>query len=531
MSTDKNDKPTDPFAIPGFDPSGQKKPHGFLGGIPRRAFLLAGLAAATGFVSCGGSSSSSSATSGASSGSNPIVEENKKAGDPSWKLTLAAKNREIEGFASATSVNRGDNISFFVNTIDSTYTVAIYRMGWYGGAGARLVSGPVTLNGIQQPQPTPAPVTSLIECQWQSNYQVTTSSSDPTDWASGFYLAKLTAQTSGTQAYIVFVVRDDGRESDLLFNSSVNTYQAYNPWGGFSLYTTPRAFEVSFNRPYQTWYGSQDFLEFENNMVRFLEREGYDVTYCTDVDTHENGDTLIPAHKGFFLAGHGEYWTWQMRDNVEGARDKNVNLAFFGSNTSYWQVRYAPSSVTGDKDRTIICYKYTALTQDPYALDGDPSNDNLITTQFRLPPVNRPEDQMCGAMYNEPLGAGPVNADIVVTDASNWIFQGANVQNGTHLPGLLGSEVDELFANVPPGVASIAHSPYPDLANGQTLYADTTVYTASSGTTVFDAGTKWWNWGLDSFTPGALHADLTNPIAQQATINILKKFGAAPGTP
>ncbi|TAM78795.1 MAG: hypothetical protein EPN47_20650 [Acidobacteria bacterium] len=530
MSTDANEESTGPLAISGSNSSPQKELHRFLGPIPRRAFLMAGLAAATGLVSCGGSASSPGGS--ASSGSNPIVEENKKAGDPSWKLTRAATNHEIEGFASATSVNRGDAISFFVNTIDSTYTVAIYRMGWYGGAGARLVSAPVTLNGIQQPQPTPAATTNLIECHWESNYQVTTSnSSDPTDWASGFYLAKLTAKTSGTQAYIVFVVRDDGRESDLLFNSSVNTYQAYNPWGGFSLYTTPRAFEVSFNRPYQTWYGAQDFLVFENNMVRFLEREGYDVTYCTDVDIHENGGNIIPAHKGFFLAGHGEYWTWQMRDNVEGARDKNVNLAFFGSNTSYWQVRYAPSSITGDKDRTIICYKYSALTQDPYALDGDPSNDYLITTQFRLPPVNRPEDQMCGAMYNEPIGAGPVNADIIVTDASNWIFQGANVQNGTHLPGLLGSEVDEMFANVPPGVASIAHSPYPDHTTGQILYADMTVYTASSGTTVFDAGTKWWNWGLDSFTPGALHPDLTNPIVQLATTNILKKFGAVPGTP
>jgi N,N-dimethylformamidase beta subunit-like protein len=530
MSTDTNKKPSDAFAIPAFGSSSPKKLFRLLGDIPRRTFLLASLAAAASFVSCGGSTMGP--VSSGSSGSNPIVEENKKAGDPSWKLTRAAKNHEIEGFASATSVNRGDTISFFVNTIDSTYTLAIYRMGWYGGAGARLVSAPVTLNGIQQPNPTPAATTNLVECHWESNHQVTVgNSSDPTDWASGFYLAKLTAQTSGTQAYIVFVVRDDGRESDLLFNSSVNTYQAYNPWGGFSLYTTPRAFEVSFNRPYQTWYGSQDFLEFENNMVRFLEREGYDVTYCTDVDTHENGGNLIPAHKGFFLAGHGEYWTWQMRDNVEGARDKNVNVAFFGSNTSYWQVRYAPSSITGDNDRTIICYKYDATTLDPLALDGDPSNDHLITTQFRLPPVNRPEDQMCGAMYNEPIGAGPVNADIIVTAASSWVFQGANVQNGTHLHGLLGSEVDELFANVPAGVASIAHSPYPDLANGQTLYADMTVYTAPSGSTVFDAGTKWWNWGLDSFTPGALHPDLTNPIAQQATINILKKFGALPGTP
>lgn len=523
MSKDTDEKPTDSL---NFDPYARKMHHHFPGRIPRRNFLLASLGAAASFLSCGGSN-----TSGSGSGSNPTVDENQKSGDSSWKLHNASSNHEIEGFASATSVNRGDTISFFVNTTDSTYTLAIYRMGWYGGAGARLVASPVTLNGIQQPLPTPAANTNLVECKWESNHQVTTSSSDPTDWASGFYLAKLTAKTSGKEAYIVFVVRDDERQSDLLFNSCVNTYQAYNTWGGYSLYTIPRAYEVSFNRPYQVWYGAQDFLQFEYNMVRFLEREGYDVTYCTDVDIHENGGTLIPGHKGYFLAGHGEYWTWQMRDNVEGARDQNVNLAFFGSNTSYWQVRYAPSSITGDKDRTIICYKYEAMKLDPYALDGDPGNDYLITTQFRLPPVNRPEDQMCGAMYNEPIGTTPINTDIIVTDASSWVFQGSNVQNGTHLHGLLGSEVDQMFTDVPSGVASIAHSPYFDSAVGKTLYADMTVYTASSGSTVFDAGTKWWNWGLDSFTPGTVHPDLTNPIVQQATKNILSKFGAVPGTP
>jgi hypothetical protein len=73
-------------------------------------------------------------------------------------------------------------------------------------------------------------------------------------------------------------------------------------------------------------------------MIRFLEREGYDVTYSTDVDTHENGRTIL-NHKGMLVVGHDEYWSWPMRDNVEGARDKGLNVAFFAANTSYWQVR------------------------------------------------------------------------------------------------------------------------------------------------------------------------------------------------
>jgi hypothetical protein len=171
------------------------------------------------------------------------------------------------------------------------------------------------------------------------------------------------------------------------------------------------------------------------------------------------------------------------------------------------------------------------MTKDPYALDGDPSNDYLITTQFRLAPVNRPEDQMCGAMYNEAADTGVISGDIIVADPSSWIFNNANVQNGTHLPGLLGYEVDQMFANVPAGVASICHSPYIDPSNGQTEYADMTVYQAASGAFVVNTGSMRWNWGLDSFTPGTLHPDLTNPIAQQATRNILNKFGAVAGTP
>src|SRR6516162_8714449 len=100
--------------------------------------------------------------------------------------------------------------------------------------------------------PSPDPTTGRVECQWANPYTITVPAnpSDSTDWASGAYLAKLIAGTSGKQAYVVFVVRDDDRRSDLLFQTSTNTYQAYNKWGGRSLYTVPPAVKVSFNRPY-----------------------------------------------------------------------------------------------------------------------------------------------------------------------------------------------------------------------------------------------------------------------------------------
>src|SRR5438105_15702240 len=196
-------------------------------------------------------------------------------------------------------------------------------MGWYGGAGARQVMGAVMRAGVKQTIPTPDPVMGLVECHWTNPYTLTipNNTSDPTDWMSGIYLAKLTAGTSGKQSYIIFVVRDDARTSDLLFQSSVTTYQAYNSWGGRSLYYSDngvRPCKVSFNRPYTlgpqptsaAGVGAGEFLTnlqpdyeteaggWEYNMVRFLEREGYDVSYCTDLDTHENGHLLL-AHKGY----------------------------------------------------------------------------------------------------------------------------------------------------------------------------------------------------------------------------------------
>jgi hypothetical protein len=480
---------------------------------------------------------------------NPIQTENAKAGTTSWKLTNPATSREIEGYASLTSVNRGGQISLFVNTAAPSYTIEIFRMGWYGGAGARQVLSAVTRTGTQQPIPTPdSSQAGLIECRWTNPYLLTIpNTADPTDWASGVYLAKLTAST-GKQSYILFVVRDDARVSDYLFQSSVTTFQAYNNWGGKSLYnwnsTNGPAQKVSFNRPYaignnQTaaaYVGAGEFIAnvqpayetssagWEYNMVRWLEREGYDVTYCTSVDTHANANLLL-SHKAFLSVGHDEYWSWQMRTNVEAARDRGVNLGFFSSNTCYWQIRFETSQPTGAPNRTVVAYKDLA-NLDPLDNDGDPTNNYLITTKWRDAPVNRSEDSMIGVMYE----TDPVDVDLVITNAAHWVCAGTGLQNGDHLQGLVGYEVDHISTNSPVGIQGIAHSPY--IYSGATRYADMTVYTAASGATVFATGSMQWSWGLDDFNSSDLRPSRLNTAAQQMTRNVLARFvGAQPPPP
>jgi hypothetical protein len=447
-----------------------------------------------------------------------IQTENAKAGTTAWQITNPATNREIEGYASLTSVPRGGTISFFVDTADATFQIEIFRVGWYGGPGGRRMTQPVQLAGTRQAIPVPDPTTGLTECNWINPYVLTIpNDSDASEWASGVYLAKLTGLTSTKQSYIIFVVRDDARGSKYFVQTSVATYQAYNNWGGKSLYPTNStnaqpAQKVSFNRPYafdkNTSNGAGEFFYWESNFVRFLEREGYDVTYGTDLDVHENPNLLL-SHKAFISMGHDEYWSWQMRSNVTAARDQGINLGFFGADTMDWQVRFEPSTVNGATDRTMVCYRSLS---DPVYLAGNPIDYHLVTVQFRAYPVNSPQDALIGVM-NDYQGSA-ISGNVVIADAASPVFANAGLQNGSALPGLLGYQVDRMFGNAPSNTQLLARSPYS--LNGVTHYADMTIYNTPSGTTVFAAGTMNWAWGLDG--------SFANPAVQQATRNLLTMF-------
>jgi hypothetical protein len=459
---------------------------------------------------------------------NATALENERQGSVEWEITSPALAREIEGYASRTSINRGDAIDLFVSTLDPSYTIDVFRMGWYGGAGARQVAGPISRPGMRQPTPPPDSRTGLIECRWHDPYRLATRDRSA-PWPSGVYLARLTASPSGRQAYIVFVVRDDARPSDLVFQSSVTTFAAYNNWGGKSLYAFNSAggpaHKVSFDRPYAMapygirLDGAGDFLRrWEYNALRWLEREGYDVTYITDVDTHERGDALL-RHRVFLSIGHDEYWSWDMRDHVEAARDRGINLVFLGANASFWQIRFEPGP-DGAPNRTIVGYKDAAAHEDPLAIDSDPANDHLVTGRWRNPPVSRPEASMIGVMYV----ADPVDADIVVADASHWAFAGTSLANGDTMPGLLGYEVDAAPADARSDLARLARSPFIVGDHTRTLHADMTIYTAGSGALVFATGSMQWNWGLDGYNAPWLHPLRVNAAAQQVTRNVLRRM-------
>ncbi len=552
---------------------------------------------------------------------NPIQIENGNAGTTNWQLTNPATDREIEGYASATSVNIGGTLTFYVSVknpfSDTQATYEIYRMGWYGGSGGRLIStAPGPDHTLTQPMPTMDPQFGTFDCNWTASLTM----GIPSNWVSGFYLMKLTALPSGKQSYIIFVVRDDARISDFLFQSSVTTYQAYNNWPGYpdgkSFYGNSSqgigAIKVSFNRPYaisnnpmvsnpasqngRFGVGAGEFLITLNhkdyttargqeyNMVRFLEKEGYDVTYNTNLDTHRDGLSLL-RHKAFLSVGHDEYWSMQMRSHVENALARGVNAAFFSANTSYWQVRFEPSS-NGQGDRVMVGFKdrqtdylgneeptqclittnndYSETTRylDPadnicksrIASGKRMLNCPLKTTLFSDPSVGLPENLMMGVsvvglFYQQP--ANHYSADIVVSDASHWAYTSTGLQNGDHLPFLAGYEVDGITCGSPPNVARLAHSPIAagscDGTAPTTVCTDMVTRIADSGARVFSTGSIQWSWGLDDYSADEANLcqypscqntcsgsptwpHLCNTKAQQITRNVLNGFRGTPRT-
>jgi hypothetical protein len=448
---------------------------------------------------------------------NSIQIENAKPGAADWRLTIPGNlSGIIEGYASLTSVDRGGQIKLFVKTAEPTYTMDIYRLGYYQGLGARRMMATINRNSTSQPACPMDPTTGLIECNWFDPCVLTIpTSSDPTNWMSGIYIVKLTAGVTKTQSYITFTVRDDARFTDLLMQQAVSTYQAYNRWGGKSLYgtlanpsdTANKAMKVSFDRPYlgddsagvgQLFNGS--YVGWELGMLQWLEKEGYDVSYATSIDLDASPNLLV-NHKAFLSVGHDEYWSWKMRDNVESARDAGLNIGFFSGNTSYWQVRFESSVATNQPGRVQVGYK-EFWQNDPI------TPAYLKTNEFRLAPVNRPEDVMLGSMF-----VTQARPAFCVEDASHWVFTGTGLKNGDCLTNpdgtsFLGYEVDSMIGpGSPANTQRMAHSPVD--AKGSN-YSDMTMYRAASGATVVHTGSIAWSQ--------------TVPQIQQITRNVLARF-------
>lgn len=459
---------------------------------------------------------------------NPIITENNLPGSTGWDITNAADDtmRQIKGYASATSVNKGDALNFYVSVSPSqNYTMEIYRIGWYNGTGGRLVQtvGPLSAT----PQVVPAPdALGMVACNWPVAYTLNV----PNSWTSGVYLVKLT-NSNGWQNYIHFVVRDDARTADLLFQCSVTTYQAYNNFGGKSLYKADssngvEARKVSFDRPYSS-NGASNFYTWEMPLLRFIEKNGYDVTYCTNLDLHSNA-ALMNNRKAFLSVGHDEYWTMAMYDHALAFRNQGKHLAFFSANSVYWQIRLE-SSAGGAPNRVVVGYKDNYLEDPQYP---GPTTTYLwreLPPNEPLPQLSRPENMLVGLMYDSYLD-GATGQPFVVTNSNHWVYAGTGFSNGSSVPGIVGYEWDKRVNNglEPAGLVSLSNSPVVDLAGVHSV-SNASIYQHSSGAWVFGTGTIYWAYALDFC--GYQTTDLRNAGIQRTTLNVLNRFITNPPTP
>jgi hypothetical protein len=455
-----------------------------------------------------------------------IMLENAQQGTTSWEIPkTSAATKEIQAYSGSTSVAPGQKISFYVSTLveGTSYALNIYRLGWYGGLGGRLLFSAQNMTGHAQGYYSTATHqlvnchsclvtqdTHMIAANWQLSYTLVI----PANWTTGVYLAKFT-DAQGMQTYAPFDVRAVNYDSVYVAITDDTTSEAYNLWGGYSLYGADtasahgetlgpsKAVMVSFNRPYEDAYGASQILLFDLSAIHWLERQGYDVSYLSTVDLHADPAQLL-HHKAVLVLGHSEYWSKEMRDGLEQARDKGVGLAFLGANDIYWQIRFAADNA-GIPNRTVICYKVQTVLHN---LANDPlyGKDNTrVTTEWRDPLLNLPENALIGIMYSEDNWDQPTNhfpAWTVSSGANSPLLNGTGLQPGQQYGcDLVGYEWDGVVGNgaTPVGLQVLGTTPTYTTVYHVAGSSNTAYYIALSGAMVFATGSIYWTFALDNY--------------------------------
>ncbi len=487
-----------------------------VGGFAVVALVLAGCSNAAGTHPRSPAPPTSAGTTSATSTTTPppaTVAENELPGTPNWRIANLGSEHDIEGWADAASVLVGEKVRLHVSTPAASYTVHAIRIGWYGGADGREVWSSPPVPGAVQPAATVIEPRHTAVTDWPVSLQV-----DTTGWPAGDYLLRLDS-SAGPQRYVPLQVRRPSAAGTVVVVSADTTWQAYNRYGGYSLYEGPngsfatRARAVSFDRPYSitTGQGASEYMENMRPLVTLVEQLGLDADYVSDVDL-EADPHVVDGAAAVVMTGHDEYWSLAMRQALLDGRGRGTNLAFLGANSGYRHIRFEPSTA-GAARRIEVCYKVAA--EDP--LYGKDNAD--VTDQWRNPPDPRPESAITGVFYQ----SNPVQADMVVVDPAGWMLQGTGAAVGTRVPSVVAPEYDRVDLSVPTPrpIEIVTHSPL--TVHGSPDFSDSAYYTTDSGAGAFATGTIAWINSLQGASGPAAAAFTT-----QVTKNVLLAFAAGP---
>ncbi len=436
---------------------------------------------------------------------SPIVRENRKQGATDWQLTKVRLDKYggyrspvIEGYCSHQSIEAGQKLEIFVSTNPpSRFRIEIFRTGYYGGLGARLMTALGPVQGKVQPDPDVG-LNRVRECRWEPSAELKI----PPDWPSGVYLGRLTTIPASSrehawQSYVVFVLKDR-RRADILFQCSDNTWQAYNRWpDDYSMYTAPTGawapnVAVSFDRPYGKYcqiyenpqsVGSGEFLLWEFPLSYWLEMHGYDVTYCANVDMIDPEQAL--RAKVFISVGHDEYWDLRQYDNAMAAVKAGVSGLFLSGNAVCGVTPFTPS-YDGRPNRVITRVGRFGGYEE--VNDGPPEK-----SRYEYPADGPSEKLLMGARTLRPANGG---GDWIVTKPSHWMFEGTGMKKGDSVPGLVGWEFHGDPADIP-GLEVVADGIAHHM-DGRPAHWTATIYPGPKKNFVFNAATIWWAQGLSS---------------------------------
>jgi hypothetical protein len=448
-----------------------------------------------------------------------LVAENTLPGTSSWQIRHLGAEHEIEGYAGKASVRAGESLPLFVSTTSSGFRVTAYRLGWYQGHGAREVWRSGRVHGAAQRAAAVTASTRTVSADWDPVLQVPTD-----DWPAGAYLLRLDAD-SGAQRYVPVTVRSPSCAGKVVLKACVQTWQAYNMWGGYDLYKDTadvydnRSLVVSLDRPYGL-NGADMFLTYERNVIKLAEHLAFehgdlDLAYVTSMDIAADPH-LLDGASALVSMGHDEYWTPAERAHVTAARDSGVNLAFLGANAVFRRTRLAASTL--GTARQVVCYKTDYLADPMYGVE-----DALVTSDWRDPPDPDPESSLIGTIYE----GYPVDAPLVISSPSSWVFKGTGVRTGDSFPHLVGVEYDRVNPAYPlqRPIEVLSHSPL--TCEGAASYGDSAYYTHKGGAGVFNSGTMRWVEAIYGDQPHGITGK-TPGFVRQVTTNVLRAFADGP---
>ncbi|MGN6160650.1 MAG: N,N-dimethylformamidase beta subunit family domain-containing protein [Marmoricola sp.] len=443
------------------------------------------------------------------------ASENQKVGTNAWRPIYNLRAYSLlEGFASQVSIAPGGRITLFVSA-GQTWRWRAYRLGYYGGRGARLYASSCWYPPVHQAAPFVSPSTRAVTAPWKATVTIDQA------WPPGVYLIKLST-LAGRESFVPLVVRSPSTTDRTAFMFSAMTMQAYNHWGGRSLYTGPdgseasRAYADSFNRPFDVALSSR-VLRFEQPLVAESERLGLPMAYLTDIDVATR-PTVLDGARTLMTDGHDEYWTMGERGAVLNARDRGTNLLFFGANQLWWQVRLGTTTLGAS--HLVICYR---TAPDPITS----SQPELRTTHFRYLVEPLPESRVIGVQYSA-LGA---DAPFRVYEPDFFAFANTGAHLGSVYPGLVGPEIDTVNPgpDSPRGLEIVGRSPA--TCQGLRCLSESSYYTARSGAAVWAAGTDGWVSALSDYQLTPSMTPETRAFVHTVTDNLLLVFSQGPAGP